>query len=248
LSHNSYAQIVAARLCRIPVVTAMDYEHQPANHLAFRLAHAIVVPEVFPDAALRRFGAPARRVRRYEGLKEEVYTRPSERRERAGAPIGVPLAVLRLPPEGALYRGGENELVELAVAELTAQGAAVVVLARTNEQRALWRARSSELLIVPDPPVDAEALLSETDLFVGAGGTMTREAAVLGVPTASIFSGPPAAVDEWLAGQGRLTLVRSKETVSSLRVVEGVRLPALEARGAGSGLAAVLHDALDEVS
>jgi len=38
LSHNSYSQIVAARLLRIPVVTAMDFEHQPANHLAFRLA------------------------------------------------------------------------------------------------------------------------------------------------------------------------------------------------------------------
>src|SRR6185437_8653492 len=29
LSHNSYAQIVAARSLRIPVVTAMDFEHQP---------------------------------------------------------------------------------------------------------------------------------------------------------------------------------------------------------------------------
>src|SRR5687767_816877 len=31
LSHNSYAQLVAARTLGIPGVTAMDYEHQPAN-------------------------------------------------------------------------------------------------------------------------------------------------------------------------------------------------------------------------
>src|SRR5262245_30198900 len=44
LSHNSYAQIVAARTLRIPVVTAMDFEHQPANHLAFRLARKVLLP------------------------------------------------------------------------------------------------------------------------------------------------------------------------------------------------------------
>src|SRR4051794_13444850 len=44
LSHNSYAQIAAARTLRIPAVTAMDYEHQPSNHLAFRLASTILLP------------------------------------------------------------------------------------------------------------------------------------------------------------------------------------------------------------
>ena len=38
LSHNSYAQILAARALRMPVLTAMDFEHQPANHVAFRAA------------------------------------------------------------------------------------------------------------------------------------------------------------------------------------------------------------------
>ena len=38
LSHGSYAQLVAASAAGIATVTMMDYEHQPANHLAFRLA------------------------------------------------------------------------------------------------------------------------------------------------------------------------------------------------------------------
>src|ERR1700716_1418210 len=53
LSHNSYAQIVAARTLRIPAVTAMDYEHQPANHLGFRLARRILLPEVLQRVPLR---------------------------------------------------------------------------------------------------------------------------------------------------------------------------------------------------
>src|SRR4051812_34584289 len=42
LSHNSYAQIMAARARRIPSVTAMDYEHQPANHIGFRAAGTVL--------------------------------------------------------------------------------------------------------------------------------------------------------------------------------------------------------------
>src|SRR5581483_12369074 len=73
LSHGSYAQLLAAAAARVPAVTMMDYEAQPANHLSFRLARRVVVPEAFPAAALRRFGARERRVRRYPGFKEELY-------------------------------------------------------------------------------------------------------------------------------------------------------------------------------
>ncbi|HEV8169507.1 MAG TPA: DUF354 domain-containing protein, partial [Pyrinomonadaceae bacterium] len=38
ISHNSYSQILAARALRVKTITMMDYEHQPANHLAFRFA------------------------------------------------------------------------------------------------------------------------------------------------------------------------------------------------------------------
>ena len=47
VSHNSYAQLVAARSLRVAAVTAMDYEYQPANHLAFRCADLIAVPDTY---------------------------------------------------------------------------------------------------------------------------------------------------------------------------------------------------------
>ena len=51
----------------------MDYEHQPANHLAFRFASRIIVPASFPAKRLRAFGARVGKVRRYHGTKEDVY-------------------------------------------------------------------------------------------------------------------------------------------------------------------------------
>ena len=73
VSHNSYSQILAARALSLRSVTLMDYEHQPANHLAFRFASRIIVPRAFPETALARFGAHGAKVRRYDGTKEDVY-------------------------------------------------------------------------------------------------------------------------------------------------------------------------------
>ena len=76
VSHNSYPHVVAARLLRVPSVTMMDYEGQPANHIAFRLANAVIVPDFFPDAALARFGARSRKISRYSGFKA-IWSKPA---------------------------------------------------------------------------------------------------------------------------------------------------------------------------
>jgi ABC-type spermidine/putrescine transport system permease subunit I len=92
----------------VPLVTMMDYEFQPANHLSFRLARRVIVPEAFPADALRRFGARNGKVVRYPGFKEELYLagfRPDASvLDELGLDRGGVTAVLRPPPDGALYQ------------------------------------------------------------------------------------------------------------------------------------------------
>ncbi len=212
LSHGSYAQLAAAFAAGIPGVTMMDYEAQPANHLSFRLARRVLVPESFPAAALRRFGARERRVRRYPGFKEELYLagfRPtgSVRRELGVADDEV-LAVFRPAPEGALYHRRANLRFDaLCAAAAAREGVRVLVLARRPaERRRYARLRSA---IVPDEPLDGRTLLAEADVVVGAGGTMNREAALLGTPTYTLFAGPLAAVDRALLARGAMHDLRT---------------------------------------
>jgi hypothetical protein len=49
------------------------------------------------------------------------------------------------------------------------------------------------------------------DAVISAGGTMNREAAVLGVPTWTTFAGQLGAVDRWLIEQGRLRVLERAE-------------------------------------
>lgn len=212
LSHNSYGQLLAARLLRLPAVTAMDFEHQPANHLAFRAASRILVPEAVPAEPLRRQGARDGKLIRYEGLKEELYLGDFEPDAAILSRLGIErepgmvLAVARSAPAGAAYHRGENPIFSEALRALDRQEhVRTVVLARHPEQRREARALGLRRAVVPEHAIDSRSLLCEADAFVGAGGTMTREAALLGVPTFSIFAGERPAVDRWLERRGRLT-------------------------------------------
>lgn len=212
LSHNSYSQIAAARLTRTPVVTAMDFEHQPANHVAFRLADAILVPQVMPLEAIKGFGAIERKLHRYPGLKEELYLGDFQpdagvlrqfRIERADETVVV---VVRTPPSRALYHSFENPLFRGVLETLGRQPRVrVIALVRHSEQRSAIEALELENVIVPEKVVDSRSLTYLADLVVGAGGTMTREAALMGVPTLSAFAGKQPAVDRALENEGRLS-------------------------------------------
>jgi predicted glycosyltransferase len=216
LSHGSYAQLLAARAAGVPAVTMMDYEHQPANHLSFRLARRVIVPFVFPESALRRCGADAAKVVRYPGFKEELYLADFEPRAAVVSDLGLDLArvisIMRPPPDGALYHRDVNrrfdEVVELAGQRSDVQS---VLVPRNDAQARRYRALSH--LLVPDTAVDTMSLLGLADVSIGGGGTMNRESALLGTPTYTVFAGRLAAVDAELMRLGWLRDLRQRGTL-----------------------------------
>jgi len=223
LSHNSYAQLLAARSLRIPSVTAMDYEHQPANHIAFRAANRILLPEAVPAAIVGKQGARGAKVVRYRGLKEEVYLGDFEPDEgildRLGVerPAGGAIVVTRSAPAGAAYHPDENPLLDDCLRVLDARPTIVTVaLARHGWQRRALRELGLARVVVPEGAVDARSLLYAADAFIGAGGTMSREAALLGLPTWSAFAGERPAVDEWLEREGRLAELTDPDQLGAI--------------------------------
>lgn len=223
ISHNSYSQIVAARALGIKTVTLMDYEHQPANHLAFRLSSRIIVPVSFPEESLRRFGASARKVRRYHGTKEDVYLADFEPDPLFGkklCELGVKpdnvLVLMRPPAHDALYHRFQNTLFDEALAMLLADSRVqVILLPRSEAQRREYTAKN---LIVPEAPLDGANLIAASDLVISAGGTINREAAALGIPAASMYAGKWAAVDEALVREHRLTRIANADELRELTI------------------------------
>jgi uncharacterized protein len=224
ISHNSYAQIAAASGLGIRSVTLMDYEHQPANHLAFRMASRVIVPRAFPDSALKRYGATRRKVKRYDGTKEDVYLAdftPDPRFAETLQSLGVSptdvLVVVRPPASEALYHRFENELfTELLDRLCERKDVKIILLARTDAQRAEFASPGKTGLILPHEALDGANLIAASDLVISAGGTMNREAAALGVPAATIYAGEWAAVDEELLREGRLWRISTRDDLIAL--------------------------------
>ncbi len=213
LGHGSNDITVAAALLRIPSSTMFDYEWATVQHnVNCRLAKAVVVPDAIPSERLYRYGA-RRKIRTYEGLKEEYYLADFQPDGAVLDELGLdpsrPIAALRTPPTVSLYHRFENDLFGQVLERL--RGEQAVVLPRTDAQRVeLERAGG---WIVPARAIDAQSLVAYADLVVSAGGTMNREAVALGTPVYTTFEGRPGAVDERLIAEGRLRRLERPEDV-----------------------------------
>ena len=236
LAHGSTDLPPVGRLLRIPNTTMFDYEWARLQHeLNCRLATRVLVPNAIPAERLEPYGARPPKLVQYPGLKEEYYLGDFEPDESVLGELGLDrervVSVVRTAPSYALYLGGsENELLPRVLRRLLDEEAQVVVLARTDDQRRALRELDGSL-IVPEHAVDGRSLAAFADLVVSAGGTMIREAAVLGTPVWSIFEGRLGAVDELLIAEGRVHFLRDPadlviEKARALRERRGRRDPA----------------------
>jgi hypothetical protein len=216
-SHASNDLAVAAWLRRIPHLIVHDYEHANLSYAVnARLASRILVPEVITPAPVIAHGARAERVGTFPGLKEHVYldaatvaaADPAAVRRELGIADADALVVVRPPATMSAYHRFENErfdaLLELLV---SASGARVVLLPRTPEQRAALAARFGGRALMPEAALDGTSLVLAAACVVSAGGTMNREAAVLGTPAYTVFAGEMGAVDRDLVARGMLVEV-----------------------------------------
>jgi predicted glycosyltransferase len=214
MGHGSNDVSVAAKLLRIPAATAFDYEWaKMQHHVNCRLCRAVVVPDAIPAERLYRYGA-RKKLRPYEGLKEEYYLadfEPSEAvLDELGLDRGEPIVVVRTPPAVSLYHRFENPLFAGVLERL--RGHQAVVLPRTQEQREeLGKAGG---FIVPERAIDAQSLIAFSDLMISAGGTMNREAVALGTPVYTTFEGRLGAVDEKLLREGRMQRLSNPDQIA----------------------------------
>jgi uncharacterized protein len=210
IAHGSNDLAIAARALGIPEANMHDYEYAVMqHHVGCRLARRVIFPDSVPPARLRRFGVGPEKLRQYPGLKEEYYLAEFEPDPSVPEALGVDrdrvVVTLRPPPDVSLYHRKSNPLFPEVLMRLgNAEGVHAVVLPRTAEQRRFVKTLNLPSVIVPESAVDAQSLISASDLVISAGGTMNREAVALGVPVYTTYGGRMGGVDEALIRAGKL--------------------------------------------
>ena len=213
----SFSSPEAARVAfglRIPHYCISDSPHAEAVcRLTVPLSQKLFTPWVIPAYAWKRYGISSRDVIRYHALDPIVWLNGWKRNPRAvtdlSLDIAKPIVVIRTSEEFAAYLSNRStahlsttmQIVEKLLSLDSAQ-IQIVVLPRYDEQSDRFRKRFGNHIVVPQHLIDAISLLQASSVFIGGGGTMSAEAALLGVPTISYYPGEQTFVEKFLVNYG----------------------------------------------
>jgi predicted glycosyltransferase len=160
--------------------------------LTIPLTSKLYCPWVIPRSAWLGYGIVKKNIVPYRALDPAAWLKHSDNDN-----YEVPEAnqdkkkmiLIRLEESKASYiadkKVSATKMIDSFVDKLW-QSANIVVLCRYEDQIAEVESRYGDKVQVLRDVVDGIALVKSTNLFVGAGGTMTAEAALLGKPTISI--------------------------------------------------------------
>lgn len=228
VSHGSRAMVLAAYALRRPVMTLYDYEFA-SYRLYNMLSDRILAPEVIPDDRLIAQGLDLRKLVRYPGLKEEVYVYGFHPDLGLMGRLGLDrkklIVTLRPPATWAHYHHERSQILFAALMNRLKRepDVQVVIPARTEAQARELKSTyglDDQRFLIFTQPVDALSLMWCSDVVFSGGGTMTREAALLGLNVYSIFGGRLGAGDESLIRQGKLKLLRQPEEIDLLTLTK----------------------------
>jgi predicted glycosyltransferase len=193
---------------RIKHIAVNDSPHSiVAAKLSIPFSHHLFTPWIIPFSAWTRFGIERRDITRYKALDPAAWLKREELDTSSSLDLdrSRPTIVVRLEETYASYMIGKNPLWTGKVLERLRrlEDANVVVLCRYKDQLDEIRAKFGNHFIVPDV-VNGAALLRLSDVFIGMGGTMTTEAALIGIPTISMFQGEGLYTEKYLISKDLL--------------------------------------------
>jgi len=220
----SFSSPEAARVAfglGIPHVCVNDSPHAEAvARLTVPLSKRLLTPRVIPKKAWVKFGISADRIVQFNALDAWAWLRSLKPNEGILKQLGLdrskPILTFRTEETFAAYLLGktsEKPLIIPIIERLlkASRDFQMVVIPRYEEQVLALREVLGENAVICDSIIDGPSLLSFTSIFVGAGGTMTIEAALLGVPSFSCYPGKPFLIERYLINQGLITRETSPE-------------------------------------
>ena len=229
ISQSSFHSPVAARLLGIPSIYMNDNEYAMGNIPSFICATKVLIPEFLNIKKVRKQGARSGKIIAYPGVKEGIYLWQSYLANQFfSSKINVDEKKIYIRPEprtAQYYKGGLNFLDDVIIG--LKKSFKVIILSRDQEQLKYYQTAKFTGVCVPEKSFSFNDISKDCLLFIGAGGTMTREMAVVGIPTISVYQDELLDVDEYLLNHGLLKHIPQLTTEKALQYIdqEGQKMP-----------------------
>jgi predicted glycosyltransferase len=213
----SFASPEAARVAfglRISHYCISDSPHAEAvSRLTIPLSEKLFTPWIVPTHAWTRYGINPRDVVKYRALDPIAwlphYKGNPKALDQLNLDLSRPVILVRTPEEYASYLSDRHSSIASNVTDIVAkiidvkdESAQVVILPRYDLQGETFKKRFDNRVIVPEHVIDSIPLMRVSSVFLGGGGTMTAEAALLGVPVISYYPGDATFVERFLIKYG----------------------------------------------
>lgn len=200
ISQSSFTSAIAGRIAGVPTIYTNDNEHAMGNKISFICAHKIFIPEFISVESITNMLVSSKKVTQYPGVKEGIYLW-----KRYGTFVPheheVQKIYYRPEPYFAQYYKGKINVLDDAIVELKKEFS-ITILPRDDKQREHFAHERFDGVKVCQRPMTFDEIAADCSLFIGAGGTMTREMAVIGIPTVSIYQDELLDVDRYLISNG----------------------------------------------
>lgn len=247
ISHSSFYSPVVARWLGIRSIYLNDNEHALGNRISFLCASTIMVPEFISTEVVRHQWGSPKKVIQYPGVKEGIYLSRLEERLRQRGPHESRANEIFIRPEpwtAQYYRGAVNFMDDLIVG--LKERYRILLMPRGEQQAEHYRQAQFQGITLPPEPLTLADMAARCSLFIGAGGTMTREAAVLGIPTISVYQSELLAVDRYLIDQGYMVhnVMPTADFITSFLETTQRRPPSTVLLQKGAAAARLIRDVL----
>ncbi len=180
-----------------------DSPHAEAvMRLAIPLVQKLLIPWVIPKNEFVRYGISKKNIIHYKAIDASVIVRERSKIKRINMDRIRKTIVIRPEESEAAYILGRTESDNI-ISEVSKEDRLynIIALARYSAQKKRLKEKFGKKIMVMDKVVDGKSLLSNTDLFIGSGGTMTAEAALMGIPTIS-YDAAPNYIEKYLVRIG----------------------------------------------
>ena len=218
----------------IPHYTINDSPHSTAvAHLTIPLSSKLFSPSIILKKIWMRLGASKDMIIQYNAIDPIVWLRSFIPNPTVLYDLRLdeskPIVVFRAEEVFASYLLGhvsdkESTIIPIInkLMEEYDESLQIVALPRYTEQVSIIRGVFHNRIIVPKNVVDGPSLLFFSSVFIGAGGTMTAEAAMLGVPTISCYPIESTLVEKYLINKKLVFRVTDPKKVTK-KIIEIIK-------------------------
>ena len=185
-------------------VVFSDSPHADAvMRLSVPLAQKALIPWIIPKREFEKFGMSRNNIIHYRSIDAATIVKDKSNIIPFYVDKSKKTIIIRPEESEAAYIGERKNVSNNIIHEFSKESKRynIIVLARYTSQKNMIKRKYGNKVKIMDKIVDGKALLSVTDVFIGSGGTMTAESALMGVPTIS-YDAAPNYIEKYLVRTG----------------------------------------------